>query len=164
MSKWTEAVLLVDAVSRPVILREGRGAETYVIVERRPHLEGIETSGHDIRPHLAPLDNVATVLGVSTHGSGASALVEALLDVLGRQRQLAKALQERLCRLHFCSLSPFFRLRFLSCLLLVSCFSGDTGLLAGNPRVNVLLGSSPPALVAVVRGIRRCSAFLSVEM
>lgn len=65
------------------------------------HLEGVEVGGHDVGPHLGPVDDVAAELGVPTHGAGARALVVALVDVLGGQGELAEALQERLRRLHF---------------------------------------------------------------
>lgn len=54
------------------------------------HLEPIQRRA-DICPHLVPLDDEATVLGVPTHGPGARALVEALVDVLGREAQSAIA-------------------------------------------------------------------------
>lgn len=48
----------------------------------------LQALGHDVRPHLMPLDDVSTELCVPTHGSRAISLVEALVDVLRRQAQM----------------------------------------------------------------------------
>lgn len=58
--------------------------------------------GTDIGPHLVPLDDVAAAGGVTAHGAGAGALVEALVDVLGCEAELAVAhAQEGAGGLHF---------------------------------------------------------------
>lgn len=65
------------------------------------HLESLQRRTH-IGPHLVPFDDVAAVLGVPAHGPGARALVEALVDVLGREPQLAVTHAEKgACGLHF---------------------------------------------------------------
>ena len=54
------------------------------------HLEPVQRRA-DVGPHLVPLDDEATALGVPTHGPRARALVEALVDILGREAQSAVA-------------------------------------------------------------------------
>lgn len=54
------------------------------------YLEGVKSRRHHVRPHLLPVDHIASELGVATHGARSRTLVEALVDVLGRQRQLAE--------------------------------------------------------------------------
>lgn len=62
------------------------------------HLEGPQPLvGDDICPHEAPVDLVATPLVVRAHTARPRSLVEALVDVLGREPQLAEALAQRLC-------------------------------------------------------------------
>lgn len=54
----------------------------------RTNLEVLQAFGHDVRPHLVPLDHVSSELGVTTHGASAVSLVEALVHILGRETQM----------------------------------------------------------------------------
>lgn len=54
------------------------------------YLERVKPRRHHVRPHLLPVDCIASELGVATHGARSRTLIEALVDVLGRQRQLAE--------------------------------------------------------------------------
>lgn len=56
-----------------------------------PYLERVKPRRHHVRPHLLPVDYIASELGVATHGARSRTLVEALVDVLGGQRQLAES-------------------------------------------------------------------------
>jgi hypothetical protein len=53
------------------------------------HLKPLEWRAH-IRAHLVPIDDVATMLGVATHGPRARALVVALVDILGGETEAAE--------------------------------------------------------------------------
>lgn len=61
-------------------------------------LEVIEILRHNVMPHEAVVNPVATMLVVSTHFTCSCTLVETLVDVLGGKPQLAEALEERLGR------------------------------------------------------------------
>lgn len=63
---------------------------------QRPFLEDLyaylelrQVFGHDVRADLVPLDNVSSVLCVSTHRAGAVSLVEAAADILGGELEMA---------------------------------------------------------------------------
>jgi hypothetical protein len=57
----------------------------------RAHLECTQTFRHYVCAHFLILDDKASELGVPTHGSRSRSLVEALVDILGREREFAVA-------------------------------------------------------------------------
>lgn len=69
-------------------------------LEEKTNLGLGQTLRHHICPDFFVVDLVSAVRGVATHGAGPCSLVEALLDVLGRQPQLAVDALEGLGRLH----------------------------------------------------------------
>lgn len=73
----------------------GRGQE-------EAHRERFEVFRHGVCPHQAIVDYVATIVVVDTHAAAPCALVEALVDVLGRESQLAEALAQRLSWFKHC--------------------------------------------------------------
>lgn len=70
-----------------------------------------EVLGHDVCAHFVPLDNVASVLCMATHGSRSVALVEAAANILGCELEVAVfAHAEDLCRPHDAKRSSEMRL------------------------------------------------------
>lgn len=70
-----------------------------LVRHERGQLETLQV-GHDICPHFRVVNDVSTVLCVPTHAAGSVALVEALVDILCRQGQLAPVLEEGRRGLH----------------------------------------------------------------
>lgn len=60
-----------------------------------------EVLGNDVGADFAPLNDITTILCVSSHGSSSVSLVEAAANILGRELEVAVfANAEDLCRSH----------------------------------------------------------------
>lgn len=63
----------------------------------RAYFEVVQVFGYNVGSHQTVIDLISTPFGVSSHATGSRALVEALVDILGREPELAEFLAKRLC-------------------------------------------------------------------